>query len=431
MAAPFKGVVNIDIKDSTPDWGPYTQPMAPEGAPNVLYIVLDDVGFSAMEPFGGLIETPNMKRIADMGLTYTNFHTTALCSPTRSCLMTGRNHTTNGMALHHRGDLRLPERERPHPLRVREHRRGARRARLEHVHASASGTCCAEDEMNLASSKRSGPLGRGFERYYGFLGGETNQWYPDLVYDNHPVAAAEVRRRRATTSPSTSPTRRSSSSATRRRSRPTSRSSCTSAPAPRTPRTTRRRSGRTSTRASSTWATRRTASWCSSGRRSWASSREGAELSPINPYADDQERTTASRGPRPTSSARGTRCPTTRRRCSRAWPRSTRASCSHTDHELGRLLDYLEETGQLDNTIIVLVSDNGASGEGGPNGSVNENKFFNGVPDTIEENLALTRRARRHDAPTTTTPPAGRGRSTRRSRCGSATRTTRAARPTR
>ena len=60
---------------------------------------------------------------------------------------------------------------------------------------------------------------------------------------------------------------------------------------------------------------------------------------------------------------------------------------SHADHELGRLLDHLEQSGELDNTIIVLVSDNGASGEGGPNGSVNENKFFNGIPDTIEENL--------------------------------------------
>ena len=97
MSRPFKGTVNIDIKDSVPDWGPYTQPIAPEGAPNVLYVVLDDVGFSAMEPYGGLIETPNIKRIADRGLSYTNFHTTALCSPTRSCLMTGRNHTTNGM----------------------------------------------------------------------------------------------------------------------------------------------------------------------------------------------------------------------------------------------------------------------------------------------------------------------------------------------
>jgi arylsulfatase A-like enzyme len=97
MARPFKGVVNIDIKDSVPDWAPYTQPTAPEGAPNVVYVVLDDVGFSAMEPYGGLIETPNIKRIAERGLAYTSFHTTALCSPTRSSLLTGRNHTTNGI----------------------------------------------------------------------------------------------------------------------------------------------------------------------------------------------------------------------------------------------------------------------------------------------------------------------------------------------
>ncbi len=98
MAKPFKGIINVDVTESVPDWEPYTQPIAPEGTPNVLYIVLDDVGFSAMEPFGGLIETPNINRIAERGLLYTNFHTAALCSPTRSCLMTGRNHTTNGMA---------------------------------------------------------------------------------------------------------------------------------------------------------------------------------------------------------------------------------------------------------------------------------------------------------------------------------------------
>ena len=64
----FQGVANIDIKDSTPDWRPYQQPIAPEGAPSVLYVVLDDAGFSALEPFGGTIETPNIKRIADDGL---------------------------------------------------------------------------------------------------------------------------------------------------------------------------------------------------------------------------------------------------------------------------------------------------------------------------------------------------------------------------
>ena len=64
MAKPFRGVINVDVTQSVPDWEPYTQPIAPEGAPNVLYIVLDDVGFSAMEPYGGLIETPNIDRIA-------------------------------------------------------------------------------------------------------------------------------------------------------------------------------------------------------------------------------------------------------------------------------------------------------------------------------------------------------------------------------
>ena len=94
----FQGLVNVDIRDSVPDWTPYEPPRAPEGAPNVVYIVLDDVGFSAMSPYGGPIETPNIERIANDGLRYTQWHTTALCSPTRSCLLTGRNHTRNSMA---------------------------------------------------------------------------------------------------------------------------------------------------------------------------------------------------------------------------------------------------------------------------------------------------------------------------------------------
>ena len=96
---------------------------------------------------------------------------------------------------------------------------------------------------------------------------------------------------------------------------------------------------------------------------------------------------------------------------------------AHADHHIGRLLDYLEETGQRENTIVVLVSDNGASGEGGPNGSVNENMFFNGIPDDMKTNLAMIDElgGRR---PTTTTRTVGRWRSTRHSRCGSATSST-------
>ena len=95
MAEPFRGVVNVDIRDSEPDWSPFEPPTAPEGAPNVVYIVLDDVGFSAMGCYGGPIETPNIDRIAAQGVRYTQWHTTALCSPSRSCLLTGRNHTRN------------------------------------------------------------------------------------------------------------------------------------------------------------------------------------------------------------------------------------------------------------------------------------------------------------------------------------------------
>ena len=97
-AKTFKGVINIDVRDSVPDWGPYTQPKAPKDSPNIMFIVWDDVGFGAMQTFGGLIETPNMDRLAKMGLRYSRFHTTALCSPTRASMLTGRNHTTIGMA---------------------------------------------------------------------------------------------------------------------------------------------------------------------------------------------------------------------------------------------------------------------------------------------------------------------------------------------
>jgi hypothetical protein len=98
MAKQFKGTINVDIRDSEPDWTPFEPPRAPDGGPNVLYIVLDDVGFSATSCYGGPIETPNIDRIAAAGVRYTQWHTTALCSPTRSALLTGRNHTRNSMA---------------------------------------------------------------------------------------------------------------------------------------------------------------------------------------------------------------------------------------------------------------------------------------------------------------------------------------------
>src|SRR5215203_2716666 len=98
MSKPFKGVINTDIRESTPDWDPFIPPKAPEGAPNVLIVLYDDTGLAAWSPFGGRVNMPTLQRLADNGLMYSQWHTTALCSPTRSTCMTGRNHHLNGMA---------------------------------------------------------------------------------------------------------------------------------------------------------------------------------------------------------------------------------------------------------------------------------------------------------------------------------------------
>ncbi|WP_342707236.1 sulfatase-like hydrolase/transferase, partial [Mycolicibacter sinensis] len=94
----FTGKINLDIRDSEPDWGPFAAPTAPDGAPNVLYLVWDDTGIATWDCFGGLVEMPAMNRIAQRGIRLSQFHTTALCSPTRAALLTGRNATSVGMA---------------------------------------------------------------------------------------------------------------------------------------------------------------------------------------------------------------------------------------------------------------------------------------------------------------------------------------------
>src|SRR3982751_4743828 len=98
MPKPFKGVVNLDVRDSTPDWEPFLAGKPPEGAPNVLIVLFDDTGLAAWSPFGGRINMPTLQKLADNGLMYSQWHTTALCSPTRSTFLTGRNHHVNRFA---------------------------------------------------------------------------------------------------------------------------------------------------------------------------------------------------------------------------------------------------------------------------------------------------------------------------------------------
>ena len=177
MTVPFKGTIGTDIRDSEPDWSPFAPPKAPDGAPSVVYIVLDDVGFSAMSSYGGPIDTPNIDRIAAEGVRYTQWHTTALCSPTRSCLLTGRNHTRNSMACiteaaggYPNASGTIPPENGMLPEILGELGWNTYMVGKWHL--------CPTVEMNLASTRRNWPSGRGFERWYGFLGAETNQWFP-------------------------------------------------------------------------------------------------------------------------------------------------------------------------------------------------------------------------------------------------------------
>jgi arylsulfatase A-like enzyme len=384
MTKRFSGMINIDGRDSTPDWEPYVQPVAPEGSPNVLYIVLDDVGFSAMEPWGGLIETPNINKLAANGLTYTNWHTTALCSPTRSSLLTGRNHTTNGMACIAEATIGFPNANGHIPFEcatVAEvlGERGWNTYMLGKWHL------CPADEMNMASTKRNWPVGRGFERFYGFLGGETNQWYPDLVYDNHPVEQPALPEDgyHLTTDLTDKAIAFIKDAKMIAPDKPFFMYFCPGAThAPH--------------HAPKEWIDRYRGRF-DMGYEAYRDQvferqkqlgifPESADLSPLNPYAEE---TGADGKPWPPLDV--TRpwdsLPDEEKQLFCRMAEVYAGFLSHTDNEIGRLLDFLEQSGQFDNTIVVLVSDNGASGEGGPYGSVNENKFFNNIPDSTEENL--------------------------------------------
>jgi arylsulfatase len=384
MSKPFKGVIDVDITKSTPDWEPYAQPVAPDGSPNILYIVLDDVGFSAMQPYGGLIETPNINRIAGNGLVYTNFHTTALCSPTRSCLLTGRNHTTNSMASITEAAAGFPNSSGHIPFEcgnVAE----VLGERGWNTFAVGKWHLTPEDEMNMASSKRQWPLGRGFERFYGFLGAETNQWYPDLVYDNHPVDQ-----------PATPEEGYHFSTDITDRALSFIRDA--KAVAPEKPFLLYYCPGACHAphHAPKDWSDKYRGKFdmgyeafrevVFQRQKALGILPEEAELSPINPYIDRTSRS-GKKWPELDTVRPWDPLSDDEKRLFARMAEVYAGFLSHADHEIGRLLDYLEESGQLENTMIIVVSDNGASGEGGPNGSVNENKIFNGLPDKIEENL--------------------------------------------
>ena len=165
---------------------PGPSPRAKEGAPNVLFIVQDDTGFGQMGCYGSPIETPNIDNLAKNGLLFNNMHTTALCSPTRSCILTGRNHHSNAMACITEGSTGYPGSNGYIPFE----NGFLSEILLQHgynTYALGKWHLTPATEFTGAGPYDRWPLGRGFERFYGFLGADTHQYYPDLTYDNHSV----------------------------------------------------------------------------------------------------------------------------------------------------------------------------------------------------------------------------------------------------
>ena len=182
--SPFPGVIGRTVDESSPAWPSTTRPEP--GAPSVLMVVLDDTGFGQLGCYGSPIATPNFDALAANGLRFTNMHTTALCSPSRSCIVTGRNHHSNGMAAITELASGYPGYDGVMPFE---------NGMLSEILVGEGYNTFMVGKWHLTPSNQETaagpydrwPLGRGFERFYGFLGGDTSQWYPELVYDNHPV----------------------------------------------------------------------------------------------------------------------------------------------------------------------------------------------------------------------------------------------------
>lgn len=374
----FNGQIELDVRDSKPDWTPFTPNRAPEGAPNILFVLYDDTGLGAWSPYGGRINMPTLDKLAAEGLTYSQWHTTALCSPTRSTLLTGRNHHLNGMAsITETADGfpgangRLPDQVTTVAQVLRDN--GYSTFWLGKNHN------VPEQDVAPGGSRSEWPTQQGFDRFYGFLGGETNNWYPDLVEDNKFIEqpylpedgyhlskdladkAIEMLRDQNATNPSKPWYMWFNPGANH---------------APH--------------HVAKEWADKYDGAFDDGYDvyREWVTQRmvekgivpEGTVNTALNPIPEDMANPADFVPPWDSLSDD--------QKVLFARMAEVYAGFSeYTDVQVGRIIDYLEQSGQLENTVVLYAADNGASGEGTPNGSVNENKFFNNYPDDLEENM--------------------------------------------
>ena len=356
MTVEFGGRIGRDWRESEPWWP--EPPTPPDGAPNVVLVVLDDVGYAQLGCYGSDIDTPVIDRLAAGGVRLANFHTTALCSPTRACLLTGRNHHRSGMgrvadlAVGFPGYWGKPPPENGYLSEIL-------RASGFATYAVGKWHLTPEDETHVAASRETWPLSRGFDRWYGFHGGETSQFVPALYHDSHSVRPARSVEEGYHLSEDLADRAIEFVGDLRAvdEDRPFFLYFATGAchsphQAPRS------------------WIDRYRgrfdAGWDEWRQRTFTRQLElgllppGTQLSPRPPWVrpwtdlDRDERAVAAR-----------------------FMECFAGFLSHTDAQIGRVVDFLDELGELDDTVVVVVSDNGASAEGGPDGSINDVRLTN------------------------------------------------------
>ena len=360
----FQGTIERYQKDSTPWWPTPAHPG--DQAPNVIVMLLDDTGFAQLGCYGSDIDTPNIDRLAGDGLRYTNFHVTPLCSPTRAALLTGRNHHEVGMRALSNFSSGYP------------HMRGhisnnaatvAEVLRDEGYATFALGKwhLCAMENASAAGPFDQWPCQRGFDRFYGFMEGETDQFNPALVYDNHMIDAPKTPDEgyHLTEDLVDHAIEFIHDTKSIRPDRPFFTYlafGAMHAPHQAPESYLQKYRGRYD----EGWDVARDAWFARQVEMGLIPA--DTELAPRNPGVEawddlsDNERALAAR-----------------------LQEAFAAFLDHTDAQVGRLLEALERLGELDNTLIVFLSDNGASQEGGRFGSLHEMKYFNLMEETPDE----------------------------------------------
>ena len=364
---PFRGHIGLTAKESVKDFPEMIT--APDGAPNILLILTDDVGFGASSTFGGQIPTPAMDRLATSGLRYNQFHTTAVCSPTRAALLTGRNHHSVATGLIMEAGTGFPGYNTLMPKSAG--------TVAEILRQNGYNTAWFGKNHNVPDwqSSQSGPFdlwptGLGFEYFYGFIGGDTNQWHPAIIENTKPIEP-----------PHDDPDYFFEKDMA---DKAIERLQMLHAMAPQKPFFFYYAPGTAHAphHAPKEWI----AKFKGKFDQGWDNFRNEvfARQKKLGVVPADAQLTKRSKGIPAWDSLSADQ-----KRLYAHMMEVYAAALSYMDHQIDRVLDAIEETGELDNTLVIYIQgDNGSSPEGGMNGLLNEMAFFNGLTEDFNETLA-------------------------------------------